>query len=87
MNTQNYIMMKKTLLFLSVIGFLAVSCTGTCDCDVIEDNYTWDGFAWEVSSSNPTETIAMDTCVDAGILDSAISSTGAYLTVTRAVCP
>lgn len=79
--------MKKTLLFLSVIGFLAVSCTGTCDCDVIEDNYSWDGFDWAVSTTNPSETIAMDTCVDAGILDSNISSTGAYLTVTRAVCP
>lgn len=79
--------MKKALLFLGV-GFALASCGNAfCDCDVYQDDYTWDGFQYQLDNSSLT---AEDTCVSAGILDSTTAGGGAtpsYLTVTRAECP
>jgi hypothetical protein len=60
--------MKKALLFLG-LGIALTSCGNAfCDCDLYEDDYTWDGFAYQLDASN---LVAEDTCLDAGILDSA----------------
>jgi len=79
--------MKKALLILGV-GFTLASCGNAfCDCDVYEDDYTWDGFQYQLDNSALT---VEDTCVDPGVLDSATAGGGAtpsYLTVTRAECP
>ena len=79
--------MKKFLL-LAGFGLLLASCGNAfCDCDVYEDDYTWDGFQYQLDNSSLT---VEDTCVSAGILDSTTAGGGAtpsYLTVTRAECP
>lgn len=79
--------MKKALLILGV-GVALASCRNAfCDCDVYEDDYSWDGFQYQLDNSALT---AEDTCVDPGVLDSATAGGGAtpsYLTVTRAECP
>jgi len=79
--------MKKALLFLG-LGIALTSCGNAfCDCDLYEDDYTWDGFAYQLDASN---LVVEDTCLDAGILDSATAgggSTPSYLTVSRVECP
>ena len=76
--------MKKALLILGV-GFALASCGNAfCDCDVYEDDYTWDGFDYQLNSSAMT---VEDTCLDAGIVDSTITGAGAYLKVLRVECP
>ena len=79
--------MKKFILFV-FCGFALASCGNAfCDCDVYEDDYTWDGFQYQLDNSTLT---VEDTCVDPGVLDSATAGGGAtpsYLTVTRAECP
>ena len=51
-------------------GLLLASCGNAfCDCDLYEDNYTWDGFDYQLNSSTMT---VEDTCLDAGIVDSTI---------------
>lgn len=76
--------MKKFLL-LAGFGLLLASCGNAfCDCDVYEDDYTWDGFDYQLNSSALT---VEDTCLDAGIVDSTISGAGAYLKVLRVECP
>ena len=79
--------MKKFLL-LAGFGLLLASCGNAfCDCDVYEDDYTWDGFDYQLNSSAMT---VEDTCVDPGVLDSTTAgggSTPSYLTVTRAESP
>jgi len=79
--------MKKALLILGVGVALASCGNAFCDCDVYEDDYTWDGFQYQLDNSTLT---VEDTCVSAGILDSTTAGGGAtpsYLTVTRAECP
>lgn len=79
--------MKKFILFV-FFGFALASCGNAfCDCDVYEDDYTWDGFQYQLDNSALT---VEDTCVDPGVLDSTTAGGGAtpsYLTVTRAECP
>ena len=79
--------MKKALLILG-LGFALASCgNGFCDCDVYEDDYSWDGFQYQLNNSALT---VEDTCVDPGVLDSTKDGGGntpSYLTVTRAECP
>lgn len=77
--------MKKLLLIAGVAGLTLASCTGTCDCDLVQDNYTWDALAgWQ---HNGTTTLATDTCLSAGVIDSVETGGGAYLNVTSVVCP
>lgn len=77
--------MKKFALFAFVGGLLLASCSQTCDCDYIVDNYTNSALnGYELTSS---VTAAEDTCLDAGIIDSAYTGNGAYLAVSRVECP
>ncbi|MEY2963859.1 MAG: hypothetical protein RL754_1120 [Bacteroidota bacterium] len=73
----------KKLLLLSAVGLGMASC-GTCDCEVHQDLYTWNAFEYELTATN---TIGTDTCLTAGVIDSTETGGGAYLTVTRVVCP
>jgi len=69
--------MKKILL-LAGFGLLLASCGNAfCDCDLYEDNYTWDGFDYQLNSSTMT---VEDTCLT-------ITGAGAYLKVLRVECP
>ena len=75
----------KKLLLLAGFGLMLASCGNAfCDCDLYEDDYTWDGFDYQLNSSTMT---AEDTCLDAGIVDSTISGASAYLKVLRVECP
>ena len=75
----------KKLLLLAGFGLMLASCGNAfCDCDLYEDDYTWDGFDYQLNSSTMT---AEDTCLDAGIVDSTSSGAGAYLKVLRVECP
>ena len=76
--------MKKLLFLAFAGGLLFTSCTGTCDCDLIEDSYTWNAFEWELDGST---TVAMDTCLDAGVIDSTITGGNAFMKVRRVECP
>ena len=65
--------MKKFLL-LAGFGLLLASCGNAfCDCDVYEDDYTWDGFQYQLDNSALT---VEDTCVDPGVLDSTTAGGG-----------
>lgn len=75
----------KKFLVLAGFGLLLASCGNAfCDCDLYEDNYTWDGFDYQLNSSAMT---VEDTCLDAGIVDSTLTGAEAYLKVLRVECP
>ncbi|HCP40388.1 MAG TPA: hypothetical protein DIT65_01230 [Cryomorphaceae bacterium] len=77
--------MKKIALFAFASGLFLASCTRTCDCDLILDNYTNTALGgWVLDYST---TVAQDTCLDAGIIDSTVSGGNAYLMVRRVECP
>lgn len=76
--------MKKTLLLLAA-GFTLAACSDlNCDCDVIVDSYTWNGFSYDLTN---TTTTVQDTCLPAGVLDSTATGGGAFANVTRVECP
>jgi len=75
----------KKLLLIAVAGFGLASCSTNCDCDLMQDNYTWDALnGWQPST---TTTLATDTCLPAGVIDSVETGGGAFLNVTRVECP
>ncbi|MDA8571503.1 MAG: hypothetical protein ACO3JZ_04385 [Schleiferiaceae bacterium] len=77
--------MKKIALFAFTSALFLASCTGTCDCDYLVDSYTStpvDGYVL-----NSSATIAEDTCLDAGVIDTSYSGGGAFMTVARVECP
>jgi hypothetical protein len=77
--------MKKIALFAFVSGLFLASCSGSCDCDYIVDNYTNTALnGYQLSSST---TVVEDTCLTAGVIDSTISGGGAFLTISRVECP
>ena len=77
--------MKKIALFAFVSGLFLASCSGSCDCDLIEDNYTNTALGgWVMDNSN---TVAEDTCLSAGVIDTTYSGGNAYMKVRRVECP
>jgi uncharacterized lipoprotein YajG len=75
----------KKLLLIAVAGFALASCSTTCDCDLMQDSYTFDALnGWQPSA---TTTLATDTCLSAGVIDSVTTGGGAFLNVTRVECP
>lgn len=75
----------KKLLLIAVAGLALASCGTTCDCDLMQDSYTFDAInGWQPST---TTTLATDTCLPAGVIDSVTTGAGAFLNVTRVECP
>lgn len=77
--------MKKIALFAFVGGIFLASCSGSCDCDYIVDNYTntaLNGYQFDGST-----TVAQDTCLSAGVVDTVYTGGGAYMAVSRVECP
>ncbi len=77
--------MKKIALFAFVSGLFLASCSGSCDCDYIEDNYT--NTALNGYQLDGSTTVAEDTCLSAGVVDTTYSGGGAYMVVGRVECP
>ena len=77
--------MKKIALFAFASGLFLASCGGNCDCDYIEDNYTSTALnGYQLGGST---TVAEDTCLSAGVVDTTYSGGGAYMVVGRVECP
>ena len=56
-----------------------------CDCDYLVDSYTSSPDGYVLNSS---ATIAEDTCLNAGVIDTSLSGgRGVFMTVVRVECP
>ena len=77
--------MKKIALFAFVGGLFLASCSRSCDCDYIVDHYTSTALnGYQLDNST---TVAEDTCLSAGIVDTTYSGGGAFMAVGRVECP